>query len=225
MSVPAGNPGRSVGHRIVSQVVRAPLGRRFGRNIASRVDPTLIRLTRGHVSSVWPFPAVVMTHVGAKFGRTRSNALVYFTDRGRVILIASNFGGSRNPAWYHNVEANSFVTLCGCGIGGRIIAKQVYDAERDRLYQRAKGVPGPHGQSLAGGGHPNQMCSCHCIYAAELLVRPRCGRPCAQRFVRFGRSDRRARNWLRTVSTNSGSRPCPPRRKPNHGPTTSRLKG
>ena len=46
-----------------------------------------------------------MTHVGAKSGRTRTSALVYFTDRGRVILIASNFGESRNPAWYHNIKA------------------------------------------------------------------------------------------------------------------------
>jgi hypothetical protein len=56
MSVPAGNPGRSVDHRIVSQVVRAPLGRRFGRNIASRVDPTLIRLTRAVSHPFGPFP-------------------------------------------------------------------------------------------------------------------------------------------------------------------------
>jgi hypothetical protein len=70
MSVPAVDPGRSFGHRIVSLVVRSPLGLRFGRNIASRVDPTLIRLTPGHVSSDWPFPAVAMTHVGTKSGRT-----------------------------------------------------------------------------------------------------------------------------------------------------------
>src|ERR1700722_18189523 len=99
MSVPAVSPGRSVARRIVSWGLRSPLGTRFGRDIASRVDPTLIRLTRGRVSSVWPFPAVVLTHVGAKSGRTRPSALVYFTDRGRVILIASNFGASRNPAW------------------------------------------------------------------------------------------------------------------------------
>ena len=99
MSVPAVAPGRSFGHRIVSLVVRSPLGLRFGRNIASRVDPTLIRLTRGHVSSVWPFHAVVMTHVGAKSG----------------------------------------------GIRGRFLAEEIYDAERDFLFQRAKDAPGPYG--------------------------------------------------------------------------------
>ena len=146
MSVPTVSPGRSVAHRIVSRVFLSPLGTRFGRDIASRVDPTLIRLTRGRVSSVWPFPAVVLTHVGAKSGRTRTSALVYFTDRGRVILIASNFGGSRNPGWYYNVKANPIVTLYGRGVCGRFIAEEIYGAERDRLFQRTKDGPGPYGQ-------------------------------------------------------------------------------
>jgi len=69
---------------------------------------------------------------------------VYFTDRGRVIIIATNFGGSRNPAWYHNVKANPHVTLCGRGIGGRFIAEEIYGAERDHLFQRTKDAPGPY---------------------------------------------------------------------------------
>ena len=146
MSVPVVNPGRSIAHRIASRVAASSVGLRFLRDIGSRVDPTLLRLTRGRVSSVWPFPAVVMTHVGAKSGRTRTSALVYFTDRGRVILIASNFGESRNPAWYHNVKANPLVKLYGRGIRGRFIAEEIYGAERDRLFQRAKDAPGPYGK-------------------------------------------------------------------------------
>src|ERR1700753_320862 len=146
MSVPVVELGRSGFHRIVSWVAVSPLGLRFLRDIGSRVDPTLLRLTRGRVSPVWPFPAVVMTRVGAKSGRARTSALVYFTDRGRVILIASNFGESRNPAWYHNVKANPIVTLYGRGIRGRFIAEEIYGAERDRLFQRAKDAPGPYAQ-------------------------------------------------------------------------------
>jgi hypothetical protein len=58
MSVPAVSPGRSVAHRIVTRVALSPMGLRFLRDMGSRVDPTLIRITRGRVSSVWPFPAV-----------------------------------------------------------------------------------------------------------------------------------------------------------------------
>ena len=146
MSVPVVDPGRSIAHRIVSRVAVSPPGLRFVRDFGARVDPTLLRLTRGRVSSVWPFPAVVMTHVGANSGRTRTSALVYFTDRGRVILIASNFGESRNPAWYQNIKGNPIVTLYGRGIWARFIAEEIYGAERDRLFQRAKDAPGPYGK-------------------------------------------------------------------------------
>jgi deazaflavin-dependent oxidoreductase (nitroreductase family) len=144
MTIPVVNPGRSVAHRIVTRVALSPMGLRFLRDMGSRVDPTLIRITRGRVSSVWPFPAVVLKHVGAKSGITRTSALVYFTDRGRVILIASNFGESRNPAWYHNVKANRIVTLYGRGVCGHFMAEEIYGAERDRLFQCAKDAPGPY---------------------------------------------------------------------------------
>src|SRR6478752_10499195 len=152
MSVPVVDPGRSIAHRIASRVAVSRLGLRFLRDVGSRVDPTLLRLTRGRVSSVWPFPAVVMTHIGAKSGRTRTSPLVYFTDRGRVILIASNFGEYRNPAWYHNVKANPHVTLYGVGIRGCFMAEEIYDADRDRLLHRVKSCPGPYakyGQAAA----------------------------------------------------------------------------
>jgi deazaflavin-dependent oxidoreductase (nitroreductase family) len=152
MSVPVVDPGRSIAHRIASRVAVSPLGLRFLRGIGSRVDPTLLRLTRGRVSSVWPFPAVIMTHIGAKSGRTRTSPLVYFTDRGRVIVIASNFGESRNPAWYHNIKGNPIVTLYGRGIWARFIAEEIYGAERDRLFQRAKDAPGPYNKYEQAAG-------------------------------------------------------------------------
>jgi deazaflavin-dependent oxidoreductase (nitroreductase family) len=152
MSVPVVDPGRSIAHRIACRVAVSPLGLRFLRDIGSRVDPTLLRLMRGRVSSVWPFPAVVMTHIGAKSGRTRTSPLVYFTDRGRVIVIASNFGESRNPAWYHNIKGNPIVTLYGRGIWARFIAEEIYGAERDRLFQRAKDAPGPYNKYEQAAG-------------------------------------------------------------------------
>ena len=179
MSVPAVDPGRSIAHRIISRVAVSSLGLRFLRGIGSRVDPTLIRFTQGRVSSVWPFPAVVMTHVGAKSGRTRSSALVYSTDRGRVILIATNFGGSRNPAWYHNVKANPLVTLYGRGICGLFMAEEIYDAERDRLFQRAKAAPGPYGQY-------EQAAAAQSRYVPVTAFTPHC-RGCDDAVVDVGR--------------------------------------
>jgi hypothetical protein len=60
------------------------------RKVGSRIDPALIRLTGGRLSFVAPFPAMLLTHTGAKSGVTRTSTVVYFTDADRVIVIASN---------------------------------------------------------------------------------------------------------------------------------------
>jgi deazaflavin-dependent oxidoreductase (nitroreductase family) len=121
------------------------------RSIGGRFDPLMLRLTRGRVSSVLPFPALLIHHIGARSGRQRTSTVVYFTDGGRVIVIASNFGSDRNPAWYHNVLANREVTLFGRGIDGRFIAQVVVGAERDRLFRLAK-AGGPYGEYEATAG-------------------------------------------------------------------------
>jgi deazaflavin-dependent oxidoreductase (nitroreductase family) len=146
MTIPAVSPGRSVAHQIVARVALTSLGLRLIRDVGDRIDPALLRLTRGRVSTVWPFPAVLVTHEGAKSGKIRTSAVVYFTDGGRVILIATNFGNARNPSWYYNVKANPVVELYGRGISGQFKAEEVHDDERDRLFQRAKDAPGPYGK-------------------------------------------------------------------------------
>ena len=59
-------------------------------------------------------------------------------DAGRVILMASNFGGTRHPAWYHNLNAHPEVTLYGGGYEGRFRAHEATGAEHERLWGLAK---------------------------------------------------------------------------------------
>jgi deazaflavin-dependent oxidoreductase (nitroreductase family) len=146
MSIPTISPGTSAAHRLVSLVALSPWGLRFIRDVGDRIDPMLLRLTGGRISSVWPFPALLMTHTGARSGKKRTSALVYFTDRGRVVLIATNFGAAKNPAWYHNLKTNPIVGLYGRGFNGSFGAEEVYGNERERLFRRAKDAPGPYGK-------------------------------------------------------------------------------
>jgi deazaflavin-dependent oxidoreductase (nitroreductase family) len=153
MTLPIVSPGTSVAHRIVGSIGRTPFGLRIIRDVGDRIDPKLLRLTGGRVSMVWPFPVVLVTHRGAKSGKLRTSALVYFTDGGRVILIATNFGSARNPSWYYNVKANPVVELYGSGITGRFRAEEAHDDERDRLFRRAKDAPGPYGKYEEAAGN------------------------------------------------------------------------
>jgi deazaflavin-dependent oxidoreductase (nitroreductase family) len=77
-------------------------------------------------------------HTGAKSGIQRTTPLIYFTDGDREILVASNYGGTRHPAWYYNVTANPTVTLLAGGFEGQFVAEEVTGAERDRLWALAK---------------------------------------------------------------------------------------
>jgi deazaflavin-dependent oxidoreductase (nitroreductase family) len=143
--IPNIRPGNSLGHRIVARIASSALGIRIIRVVGPYIDPTLIRLTGGRLSTVIPFPALLLSHVGAKSGVTRTTSIVYFTDAGRVIVIASNFGAPKNPAWYHNIKANPEVTLLGRGFRGSFLAEEVVGPERDRLFQLAAGASSPYG--------------------------------------------------------------------------------
>jgi deazaflavin-dependent oxidoreductase (nitroreductase family) len=120
------------------------VGVAFVRSVGRRVDPILMRLTGGRFSSVYPFQAVLLTHRGAKSGVRRIATLVYFTDRGRIILVASDFGSSRNPGWYYNVKANPEVMVYGRRISGRFTATELVGDERDRLFHLARSAETPY---------------------------------------------------------------------------------
>jgi deazaflavin-dependent oxidoreductase (nitroreductase family) len=115
-------------------------GRWYLINVAPRIDATVGRLSGGHLSSLPGIPMLLMTHTGAKSGRTYTTPLIYFTDgpTGDVVVMASNYGRTRNPAWLANVKANPEVELQARGRGGHYRARVAEGAERERLFELAK---------------------------------------------------------------------------------------
>ena len=135
--MPAVDPTRppsSFKRRMTSVALSRP-GTWFYMNVASRLDPWLIRATRGRIDSgMGMVPIVLLTARGARSGVERTVPLLYFTEQDDVILMASSFGRPRYPAWYHNLKANPEVRLHRRGQTGSYVAREVADAERDRLY-------------------------------------------------------------------------------------------
>lgn len=139
MSLPEVDPtAPSLARRLGVAVVRTRLGKWVLREVSPRLDPPLLRLTRGRLSSTLVTPGLLLTTVGAKSGQERVTPLTYFTDRGRVIIMASNYGGARNPGWYYNIKAHPEVTVTASGYQGRFVAEIPTGAERDRLWGLAK---------------------------------------------------------------------------------------
>ena len=106
-------------------------------SIVWRIDPHLMRLTRGRLGTGLLLPTALLQTRGARTGLVRSNAVIYFHDRDRVVIFASRAGRPGNPSWYYNARANPDVEL-----GGRRFRAEVVkdDAERTRLWVLAERV-------------------------------------------------------------------------------------
>ncbi|MFF2303222.1 nitroreductase/quinone reductase family protein [Streptomyces sp. NPDC058128] len=91
---------------------------------------------------------LLLTTTGARSGRAHTNPAVYVRDGARLLVFASNAGGPKHPAWFHNLSADPYVTVeLGTpeGTVERFGATAVVTEgeERDRLYaEQAERDPG-----------------------------------------------------------------------------------
>lgn len=119
------------------QLAATKTGLEIWRKVAAPIEAPLMKATRGRVRLNLAVPIVVLTSIGARSGERRTIPLAYFTDSGDVILIASNYGKQRHPAWYHNLCANPKCELHIGPRGGHFVAHEVTGPDRDRLYRLA----------------------------------------------------------------------------------------
>jgi deazaflavin-dependent oxidoreductase (nitroreductase family) len=139
--------------RTLEKIARMPVGYWYLKRIAPRLDPPLLRLTGGRLSSVYPVPVMLLTTTGAKTGQPRTLPLLYLTDRERLILIASNYGSTSHPAWYRNLVANPKVEVLAGGKSGTYTATEITEpAERDRAWDLALDMYAGYGdyEGMAG---------------------------------------------------------------------------
>ena len=113
----------------------------FSRHIVWKLDPILLRLTGGRVGMAMLIRTAVLETTGAKTGLPRRNALIYFHDGDRVMVIASKGGEPQHPAWFHNLLAHPDVRFGGIPMRAEVVTD---DAERDRLWALADNVFPPY---------------------------------------------------------------------------------
>ena len=110
----------------------------LSRAVVWRLDPLLMRVTRGRVRLGAPLPTALLETRGARTGRTRRNGVIYFHDGDRVTIVASKLGEPRDPAWFHNVCAHpEDVRLGGESFRAEIVSDE---ATRRRLWTLADNV-------------------------------------------------------------------------------------
>jgi deazaflavin-dependent oxidoreductase (nitroreductase family) len=81
---------------------------------------------------------LLLTTTGARTGGRHTTPVGYLPDGGdRVLVIASAAGAPRHPAWFHNLVANSQVTVESGAFTYEARAVVLTGEERDRAFARA----------------------------------------------------------------------------------------
>jgi deazaflavin-dependent oxidoreductase (nitroreductase family) len=84
----------------------------LGAKLITRVHRGLYRLTGGRLGSRFGrMPILLLTTTGRRSGEPRTTPLTYLPDDGSLVLIASNGGSDRPPAWLENLKAQPRVTI------------------------------------------------------------------------------------------------------------------
>jgi deazaflavin-dependent oxidoreductase (nitroreductase family) len=111
--------------------------------IQQPLDRMVYRLTRGRsTASSWlaGVEIAMLTTTGARTGKPRTLPVLGLPDGENIILIASNFGRSRNPAWYYNLRANPKATIVASGLSRELVARELRGSERERCYRRGEEI-------------------------------------------------------------------------------------
>jgi deazaflavin-dependent oxidoreductase (nitroreductase family) len=109
--------------------------RRWAIRAVSTAHLAAYRVSRGRVlGSVVGMPVLLLTTTGRRSGKARTTPLTFFRDGTDLVVIASNGGADRPPAWSLNlqqtplavveIETDSFV----------VRARAASEQERERLW-------------------------------------------------------------------------------------------
>jgi len=123
-------------------------------NVAWKIDPHLLKITRGRLSTAAPVAAALLETRGARTGLPRRNATLYFHDGDRVAIVASLRGWPRNPAWYHNLRKHPEVVFGGLPFRAEIVEDE---AELRRLWDLADRVYPPYADFREQAGRAGRV--------------------------------------------------------------------
>jgi deazaflavin-dependent oxidoreductase (nitroreductase family) len=126
-------------HRLLMSSVLSPV---FAR-ILHRADGFVLHLNGGRftiTSLIAGLPTILLTTIGAKSGLPRVLPIACVPDGEKYALVASNFGQSHFPSWYHNLKKNS---ECIVRVGDTIrtfIAREIHDDEYESYWNMAVNI-------------------------------------------------------------------------------------
>jgi deazaflavin-dependent oxidoreductase (nitroreductase family) len=106
-------------------------------HLLAPIDVRFARRRRSVTSFGTGFPLCYLTTTGRRTGRARTVPLLYVGDGVRIVVIASNWGGPRHPAWALNLDANPATRVSVAGVERAYTARHATPEERERYWAQA----------------------------------------------------------------------------------------
>ncbi len=128
---------RGFAYRVYARLVASRLLGWVSRKVGWRLDPWLMRLSRGRVGLGMLLPTALLETRGARTGALRRNVVIYFHDGKRVCVVASKLGLPSNPSWFWNLRAHPDVVFGGEPFRAQVVLDP---SERSRLWGLADRV-------------------------------------------------------------------------------------
>jgi len=101
--------------------------------------------TKGTTLRDTGLPVIIVTHTGNKTGAIRKTPLMRVKDGDGYVLVGSQGGAPKDPAWVSNLRVNPKVELRDATVVRPMLAREVTDkTERDRLWTLAVAAYPPY---------------------------------------------------------------------------------
>jgi len=108
-----------------------------GLRWTGKLNVPLYRLSAGRIGGrISDAPVLLLTTTGRKSGQLRTAPVVYLADGERLVVIGSNAGHSRAPAWSLNLKANPDAEVEVGREKRRVRARVAEGEERAELWRK-----------------------------------------------------------------------------------------
>ena len=99
------------------------------------LDRLLLRISRGWLNTAMQ-TVVLMETLGARSGQRRETVTLCMPEGMDLLLVGSNWGQARHPAWVFNLRKHPEATVTFRGYRGPAVASELQGAERASAWAR-----------------------------------------------------------------------------------------